>query len=369
MSFTDKKGIAVASGFKLQAQTPIDARFMVDTIVERDELVTIKAAYPGLSVFVKATGKKYLYNGTTWVEQTTGAAYTHPTGAGYKHIPSGGAKGQVLKYKASGEAQWVDEVNYDDELAGKVPITRKVNGKALSADVTLVATDVGAIPAAQKGASGGVAELDSTGKVPSAQLPSYVDDVIAGYLSGGKFYKEVAHTTEIKGETGKIYVDEHTNKTYRWSGTAFVEISASLALGETASTAFAGDKGKKAYDHSQTAHAPANAEANVQSDWNVTDTSSDAFIKNKPTSLPANGGNASTVNGHNVEADVPADAKFTDTVYKHPSTHVASMITQDATHRFVSDVEKAKWNAKPEIYFASELPTSAPVGSVCFLIS
>ena len=51
----------------------------------------------------------------------------------------------------------------------------------------------------------GVAELDSGGKVPAAQLPSYVDDVVEGYLSSGKFYKESAHTTEIAGESGKIY--------------------------------------------------------------------------------------------------------------------------------------------------------------------
>jgi hypothetical protein len=57
------------------------------------------------------------------------------------------------------------------------------------------------------------------------------------------------------------------------------------------------------------------AEVNVQTDWNETDTTSDAFIKNKPTSLPANGGNADTVNGHTVEIDVPSNAKFTDTVY------------------------------------------------------
>lgn len=57
------------------------------------------------------------------------------------------------------------------------------------------------------------------------------------------------------------------------------------------------------------------AEVNVQSDWSVTDTASDAFIKNKPTSLPANGGNAATVNGHTVNANVPANAKFTDTTY------------------------------------------------------
>lgn len=57
------------------------------------------------------------------------------------------------------------------------------------------------------------------------------------------------------------------------------------------------------------------AEVNVQPDWNVADTGSDAYIKNKPSSLPANGGNAATVGGHTVEADVPANAKFTDTTY------------------------------------------------------
>ena len=61
------------------------------------------------------------------------------------------------------------------------------------------------------------------------------------------------------------------------------------------------------------------AEANVQSDWNISDMSSDAFIKNKPTSLPANGGNAETVNGHTVGTNVPANAIFTDTIYTHPS--------------------------------------------------
>lgn len=201
-----------------------------------------------------------------------------------------------------------------------VPKTRKVNNKALSADITLSAGDVGAIPTTEKGTANGVASLDETGKVPSAQLPSYVDDVVEGYMSANKFYQEAAHTTEITCEAGKIYVDMATNKTYRWSGTALVEISASLALGETSSTAYRGDRGKTAYEHSQAAHAPANAEANVQSDWDVTDTASDAYIKNKPTSLPASGGDADTVGGHTVGADVPANAKFTDTVYTHPTS-------------------------------------------------
>lgn len=75
---------------------------------------------------------------------------------------------------------------------------------------------------------------------------------------------------------------EYQNKTYRWSGTTYAVIGNDLAIGETASTAYRGDRGKTAYDHSQSAHAPADAEKNVQSDWNETDGNSDAFIKNKP---------------------------------------------------------------------------------------
>lgn len=125
------------------------------------------------------------------------------------------------------------------------------------------------------------ADLDANGKVPSSQLPSFVDDVVEGYLYNSKFYKESGHTTEIAGETGKIYVDLSNNKTYRYSGSAFVVISETLALGTTSSTAFRGDYGNTAYTHSQAAHAPSNAQKNVQSDWNAT--SGDALILNKPS--------------------------------------------------------------------------------------
>ena len=96
-----------------------------------------------------------------------------------------------------------------------------------------------------------VAELDSNGLILSSQLPSYVDDVIEAYYYNNKMYKESAHTNQLTGESSKIYVDLSTNKTYRWSGSAYVEISASLALGENSSSAYRGDRGKIAYDHSQ----------------------------------------------------------------------------------------------------------------------
>lgn len=107
-----------------------------------------------------------------------------------------------------------------------------------------VTTGLGYTPidSADKGQINGVAELDANGLVPSSQLPSYVDDVLE-YATMSAF--------PVTGQSGKIYVDLSTNLTYRWSGSAYVEISPSLALGTTSSTAFRGDYGQIAYNHSQ----------------------------------------------------------------------------------------------------------------------
>ena len=151
------------------------------------------------------------------------------------------------------------------ELDAKVPNTRTVNGKALSSNITLGAGDVGAIPSSAKGAKNGVASLDANGLVPSSQLPSYVDDVLEGYIASDakNFYKDSSKSSAYSPETGKIYVDLTNNKTYRWSGTTYVVISETQPLGTTSSTAFRGDLGQTAYDHSQSAHAPSNAERNI----------------------------------------------------------------------------------------------------------
>lgn len=117
-------------------------------------------------------------------------------------------------------------------------IVTSVNGQI--GDVQLSSTDIGAIDVGEKGNVNGIAQLDENGKVPTSQLPSYVDDVLE-YSSQSAF--------PATGETGKIYVDTSTNKTYRWSGSQYVEISPSLALGETSSTAYRGDRGAEAYAH------------------------------------------------------------------------------------------------------------------------
>lgn len=134
--------------------------------------------------------------------------------------------------------------------AGKVDDVKDVNGNSIVTNkvATLSKTAVGLgnvtndaqVKRSEMGVASGVATLDTNGKVPSAQLPSYVDDVLE-YVNKAGF--------PATGESGKIYVAQDTNLTYRWSGTAYVEISPSLALGETSSTAYAGNKGKANADN------------------------------------------------------------------------------------------------------------------------
>ena len=124
---------------------------------------------------------------------------------------------------------------------------KALDGKA-SASHTHTSSQVGLgnvtndaqVKRSEMGVSSGVATLDTTGKVPSSQLPSYVDDVLE-YTNKAGF--------PTTGESGKIYIDKATNITYRWSGTTYVEISPSLALGETSSTAYPGNKGKTTTDN------------------------------------------------------------------------------------------------------------------------
>lgn len=110
------------------------------------------------------------------------------------------------------------------------------------------------------------------GKVPADQLPSYVDDVIdlvnivttnptSGMTKGNKYYNSTSKkiltatsataVTESDPMSDAIYVNTTDNTVWRWSGTALVQLSGGLVLGETATTAYRGDRGKAAYDHSQ----------------------------------------------------------------------------------------------------------------------
>ena len=152
--------------------------------------------------------------------------------------------------KATKQSLIIDErdarIASDGYLQGQIDALAGTSGTSEKANLSL------------KGTPNGLAELDANGKVPASQLPSFVDDVIEGYYkeADGKFYLHYDSSTdiysdEVTPETGKVYTDLRTNLTYRWGGSAYVKIASDLALGETASTAYRGDRGKTAYDHSQ----------------------------------------------------------------------------------------------------------------------
>ena len=146
------------------------------------------------------------------------------------------------------------------------------------------------------GKASGLATLGTDGKVPTSQLPSYVDDVVEAAS------KSAFPST---GEAGKIYVAKDTNKTYRWSGTDYIAISSDLALGETSSTAFAGDKGKVAYTHSQSAHAPAGAQANVIENISVNGTNATITNKTAVISVPTKMSQLTNDMGYSVDGSIP----------------------------------------------------------------
>lgn len=95
----------------------------------------------------------------------------------------------------------------------------------------------------EKGASNGVATLDSNRKIPNNQLPSYVDDVIEGYYHNNQFYEEDTHETVIVAEGGKIYINIPNGNCYRWGGSTYAKITENLTIGTTSGTAFSGERG------------------------------------------------------------------------------------------------------------------------------
>lgn len=162
---------------------------------------------------------------------------------------------------------------------------------------------IGALPTSMKGSVNGLAELDDNGQVPATQLPSYVDDVVEGYLYDGTLYTSESKEYKLEPENGKIYVDLVSMNTYRWSGTAYVEISKSLAIGETATTAYRGDRGKIAYDHSQSEHARVDAVLVEKSDnnGNIKINGSEVNVYTHPAGTNPHGLTANDLNLENVD--------------------------------------------------------------------
>lgn len=150
----------------------------------------------------------------------------------------------IMKIRAYGNIWWAALNNlakskhvytYDNNLNVEFPndVTAGIFHGTFYGNATS-ATTASSVAWANVTGKPNVATLGSDGKVPASQLPAYVDDVLE-YANKNSF--------PATGEAGKIYVDLSTNLTWRWSGTTYVQISPSLALGHTSSTAFPGDEG------------------------------------------------------------------------------------------------------------------------------
>ena len=209
------------------------------------------------------------------------------------------------------------------------------------------------IDASKKGVANGLAELDENGIVPSSQLPSYVDDVLE-YSSQNAF--------PATGESGKIYIAQDTNLTYRWSGSGYAEISKSLALGETINTAYRGDRGAIAYTHSQkTSGNPHGVTKNDVGLGNVDNTSD----MNKPVSTAqqaaldakvdkVNGKGLSTNDYTTEEKNKLAGITAGANAYTHPTTsgnkHIPSGGSKDQILRWSANGTAVWDNEKDTTY-------------------
>ena len=232
--------------------------------------------------------------------------------------------------------------NHNDLYYQKSEVDSKLSGKAASS---------------HKHGAGDITSVNAsaiTGTIAAANLPSFVDDVIEGYYSSSKFYKtkssDGTYATEITGEAGKIYVNLNDNKTYRWSGSAFVVISETIALGETSTTAYRGDRGKIAYDHAS-AHGSAFASGLYKITTNAAGhvTAATAVVKTDITGL-----------------GIPAQ----DTVYTHPTSsgnkHIPSGGSAGQFLKWSAD-GTAVWGADNNTWNALKGATATSAGTAGYV--
>ena len=224
-----------------EGKVPVDQLpSMVDDVIEADSIDHLPATGETGKIYItKDTNLIYRWNGVKYVEVSESLHLGEIEGTAYE-----GSKGKEVADKVNTHVSDFNNPHKVDKAQvglGNVDNTADLDkpiSNATQEALDKITSDLGSVED-KLGQPGGIATLDPEGKVPSSQLPSFVDDVI-----------EVESFDQLPatGETGKIYVTKDTNLTYRWSGSRYIEISASLALGETSSTAYAGDKGKATTD-------------------------------------------------------------------------------------------------------------------------
>lgn len=236
-------------------------------------------------------------------------AHTHDyAGTDHTHTPAsiGAAPSEHTHTPASLGAAPSTHNHGQSDVTG---LSAALEGKANTGH-THAQTDVTGLPAAL------AAKADLVdGKVPASQLPSFVADVVDGTLVNETTFKNTAGTA-VTPESDKIYNDTDANKSYRWSGSQYVALNEGVALGETSATAYRGDRGKTAYDHSQ--NGDVHVTAAQKTAW-------DSKAAGNHTHTPAAIGAAAASHGHSYN-DL-SDKPTIPAAYTHPASHPASMVT------------------------------------------
>ena len=250
-----KGSLSLGGSLEPKVGSPLDARDRVPTLADLTAATSFPYSWIGMETYVVSENKKYRLVGSdptvsaNWEEVGSGSQITidpTPTESSTNAVQSGGT------YTA---------------LAGKVD---KVNGKGLSTEdfTTAEKTKLDGIdlsnyvPTSQKGAASGVAELDANGKIPVSQMPNGFDNVdygtAGGVVEGASGYTATSFTrtgesSPVTPTTDTIYIDTTLYISFMWGGSNYVSVGGGgVALGETSSTAYRGDRGKIAYDDSQT---------------------------------------------------------------------------------------------------------------------
>lgn len=221
--YFDANGVPQAISYTIAKSVPSDAKFTDTTYSAGTTSLlttgtdTTNRVWPAKQIADYVTGLGYTTNTGTVTQVKVGSTAYNPS-SGVVSIPA-----YPTSLPASDVYSWAKASSKPSYKKSEVGLGNVTN------DAQVKRTEMGA--------ASGVATLGTDGKVPSSQLPSYVDDVLE-YADQASF--------PSTGESGKIYIAKDTNKTYRWSGSAYTEISASIVVGTTTGTAF---DGKSGYDH------------------------------------------------------------------------------------------------------------------------
>lgn len=171
--------------------------------------------------------------------------------------------------------------------------------------------------------------VDINNIILTQHLPSFVDDVIEGTWVNTTTFNDL-NGVSLTPEDGKIYIDTTSNKSYRWSGSVYVLLTGGIVLGETASTAYRGDRGKIAYDHSLLIDGNPHNVTAAQVGLSNVDNTSDA---SKPVSADQLAALDGKVDDGQVLTNVPLGAVFTDNDTVYNDTAIQSEVTDNTNAR------------------------------------